>query len=248
MLSNTLTRLVALLASASGALAGTPPGFEPATQESLFVAYGDVAALDGVEVAKEITQTAPIIASENKLDGASFAILMIDIDIPFDAPHTFLHWLQTGITQSSSATPVNTTTGPKDVFILTVPQDVEAFAPYAGPAPPARVPLSHRYTEILVDTSDVSDEALATLKAAAATRRNFVALEVLTSAGLEDKVVAGNFFNVTNPGPVEPPAPTNSSGAGNAPTGVMPKTGVATSYRAGTSLLLVMGALVFFAL
>jgi len=162
-----------------------------------------------------------------------------------------LQWMQTSLTQSSSATPLNTTMGSKNAYVFSVSQDVEAFAPYAGPAPPARIPLSHRYTQILVDTSEASDEALATLKTAAANRRNFVALDVLTSAGLANKIVAGNFYNVTNPGPVGSSTPTNSSGNGNNPTTLpkeIPMNGVATSYRAGASLVLVMGAVVFFAL
>jgi hypothetical protein len=55
MLSSTLNPLVALLVSASGVLAATPSGFEPASQESLFVTYSNVAALDGAVIAKEST-------------------------------------------------------------------------------------------------------------------------------------------------------------------------------------------------
>ncbi|KAI0814383.1 phosphatidylethanolamine-binding protein [Xylaria sp. FL0064] len=209
--------LVALAASISGALAATPAGFEPGSETSLVVTFGNVAALDGVEVAREITQTAPALATQSKLDGTSFAVLMIDIDIPTDNPpqtSTLLHWMQTGLTQGSSASSLNTTTGSVTAFVLSVPQDEAAFAPYIGPAPPARIPLSHRYTQILVDTSDASDETLSALQTAAANRLGFSAESVLTSAGLADKVVAGNFFNVTNPGPVSD-STTNSSTSGS---------------------------------
>jgi hypothetical protein len=45
--------LIAFAVSASGALAATPEGFEPGSQTSLLVTYGNVAALDGAVVAKE---------------------------------------------------------------------------------------------------------------------------------------------------------------------------------------------------
>jgi hypothetical protein len=45
--------LVSVAASASVVLAATPAGFEPGSQTSLLVTYGDIAALDGVVVAQE---------------------------------------------------------------------------------------------------------------------------------------------------------------------------------------------------
>ncbi|KAI3324946.1 PEBP-like protein [Xylariaceae sp. AK1471] len=247
--------IIALVASASGALAATPSGFEPGSQTSLLVEYGNIAALDGAVVAKEITQTAPTIATVSKLEGTSFAVVMIDLDIPTDNPHTLLHWLQTGLTQSPSATALNTTMGSTSAFVLSVPQDEAAFAPYLGPAPPAKTPLSHRYTQILVDTSAASEQELAVLKEAAATRQNFIAQDVLTSAGLADKVVAGNFFNVTNPGPVSGTTTSNSTtgggngtGSGSPPT-QSPITGSAISQRSSASFMgIVMVGVVFFAL
>ncbi|KAI1424415.1 phosphatidylethanolamine-binding protein [Xylaria sp. FL1777] len=232
--------LIALAASVSGALAATPAGFEPGSETGLVVTFGSVAALDGTVVAKDITQTSPKLATQSKLDGTSFAILMIDLDIPTNNPpqtSTLLHWMQTGLTQSSSAVALNTTTGSINAFVLSVPSDVTAFAPYLGPAPPARIPLSHRYTEIVVDTSDASEDALSTLQTAAANRSAFSAQSVLTSAGLADKVVAGNFFNVTNPGPL---SDTKSGGNGTttgSPPVQTPVTGAAVSQRAGASLL-----------
>lgn len=77
-------------------------------------------------------------------------------------------------------------------------------------------------TEIIIDTSDASEEGLDALKAAAANRMGFDAQSVLTSAGLADKVVAGNFFNVTNPGPLPPSPTSNSTSSGG--DGTNPKT------------------------
>ncbi|KAI1342034.1 PEBP-like protein [Xylariaceae sp. FL0016] len=151
-----------------------------------------------------VTQSAPTIGTQSQMDGTSFAVLMIDLDIPTDNPpetNTLLHWMQTGLTQSTSATSLNTTMGAMSAFMLQTSSEA-AFASYFGPSPPAKIPLSHRYTQILVDTSDASDDALSTLKTAAEQRMGFDANTVLTKAGLADKVIAGNFFNVTNAGPV----------------------------------------------
>ncbi|TRX89082.1 hypothetical protein FHL15_009999 [Xylaria flabelliformis] len=249
--------LITLAASASSALAATPAGFEPGSQTSLLVTFGNVAAQDGVVVAKDITQTAPTIATQSKLDGTSFAVLMIDLDIPTDSPpqtNTLLHWMQTGLTQSSSAVSLNTTSGSKSAFVFSIPGDA-AFAPYLGPAPPARIPLSHRYTQIIVDTSDVTDAGLSALKAAAANRMGFNAESVLTSAGLVDQVVAGNFFNVTNPGPVTGTTTSNSTTGGNNgtsssnPPSQVPVPAAANSQQASASLLaVVMMAVAYFTL
>lgn len=131
---------------------------------------------------------------------------MIDLDIPTNAPpktNTLLHWMQTGLTPAKTPSMLNTTSGAKMVFLLQNTTRTAPLAPYIGPGPPARLPLSHRYTQILVDTSDIRAESTGVLESAAQTRLNFSAMSVLMSAGLADKVVAGNSFNVTNPGPVQ---------------------------------------------
>ncbi|KAI1108636.1 phosphatidylethanolamine-binding protein [Nemania sp. NC0429] len=228
MLSKSLIAL-----AASGALAATPPGFAPGSQTGLLVTYGNVAALDGAVVAKDITQVAPKIATKTKLDGTSFAILMIDLDIPTDSPpqtNTLLHWAQTGLTQN-------------DEFVLSAPDGEAAFAAYIGPAPPARIPLSHRYTEIIIDTSDASEEGLDALKAASLNRLGFNAQSVLAAAGLTDKVVAGNFFNVTNPGPLTGSPTSNSTSGGSNGTNPetspspLPVPAAAVSHSVSASLL-----------
>jgi hypothetical protein len=131
---------------------------------------------------------------------------MIDLDIPTDNPpqtNTLLHWLQTGLTPSTTPTQLNTTSGTMSVFLLQNGTDTPApIAAYRGPNPPARIPLSHRYTQILVDTSEMAEEGEEVLRSAAETIRGFDAQSVLERAGLGGRVVAGNFYNVTNPGPV----------------------------------------------
>ena len=162
----------------------------------------------------------PRVGTLARLTGNSYAILMIDLDIPTDTPpatNTLLHWAQTGLTPANTPTRLNTTTGQLTVFLLENSTNTPPILGYFGPNPPARIPLSHRYTQILVDTSDVEPEDIAAIQTAAATIRGFNALTVLTAADLEDKVVAGNFYNVTNPGPV---STGNGTGTGGTtPTG-----------------------------
>ncbi|KAI6093139.1 PEBP-like protein [Hypoxylon rubiginosum] len=204
-----------ILAGVSATLAVTPEGFEPAADSTLLVSFGSVSAEGGNVLEKAATQTAPTIGTESQLTGSSFAVLMIDLDIPTDSPpatNTLLHWMQTGLTQSTTATTVGSTTA----FLFQNNSGQAAFAEYIGPAPPARIPLSHRYTQIVVDTSDATADNLAVLQSAAASRQGFNALNVLTQAGLESKVLAGNFFNVTNPGPVTSTTnASNSTGGGS---------------------------------
>jgi len=133
---------------------------------------------------------------------------MVDLDIPTDTAgqtNTLLHWLQTGLTSSAQATAFNTTGGTTQsngqVFLLQNRQNAAPLASYIGPNPPARNPLSHRYTFILVDHSSISTQGLNALTTAAQTRIGFNTQDILTQAGLASRVVAGNFYNVTNPGP-----------------------------------------------
>lgn len=144
---------------------------------------------------------------------------MIDLDIPTNNPpqtNTLLHWMQTGLTPATAATALNSSAGNAQAFALQTGQTA-AFATYLQPNPPAKVPLSHRYTQILVDTTGVQQTALDSLKTAAANRQGFKAQEVLTAAGLQSKVVAGNFYNVTNAGPAA--AASNSSSSGGSSSG-----------------------------
>jgi hypothetical protein len=154
--------------------------------------------------------------------------MMIDLDIPTANPpetDTLLHWMQTGLTPATTATQLNTTAGTIRAFLLENSTSTAPIVPYFGPNPPARIPLSHRYTQILVDTSGITEEGMETLREAAATIRGFNAESVLRQAGLESMVVAGNSYNVTNPGPVGAQTGGNGAasgtgaGTGSQPTG-----------------------------
>ncbi|KAI1370892.1 PEBP-like protein [Hypoxylon crocopeplum] len=238
-----LYKSLLVLAGASAALAVTPEGFEPAAEDTLLVSFGSVAAAGGNVLAKDATQSAPSIGTESKLEGTTFAVLMIDLDIPTDNPPetgTLLHWLQTGLTQSTTATTINTTTGSTSAFLFQTSDGQAAFAEYLGPSPPARIPLSHRYTQIVVDTSDATDESLSVLESAAASRRDFDALSTLTGAGLEGKVLAGNFFNVTNPGPLTSAnSSTSSTGTGSGSGGSAANSTATNSVTAPTQTPLI---------
>lgn len=159
------------------------------------------------------TQVQPTIGTTEQLTG-TYAVVMVDLDIPAglpndnaqngttpqngtdsqNQPNTLLHWLQTGLTSSSEAMDINGT----QVFLLQNADQAEPLSEYIGPNPPALEPLSHRYTFVLVDHSDIQPEGLDALSASTQERRGFDAESVLAEAGLQENVVAGNFFNVTN--------------------------------------------------
>ncbi|KAK4203661.1 CEN-like protein 1 [Triangularia verruculosa] len=193
------------LTSAPLALARTPPGFIPSTSNDLIVEYTGFYPSNGVVVSREITIPQPRIATTTPLNGTSYSILMIDLDIPTNNPpetNTLLHWLQTSLTPSTQSTTFNTTSGSVRGFQLLNTTQTTPVVGYFGPNPPARIPLSHRYVQILVDTSNITEQGEAALREAAATLRGFNAESVLEEAGLEGNVVAGNWYNVTNPGSV----------------------------------------------
>ncbi|KAH8900788.1 PEBP-like protein [Thozetella sp. PMI_491] len=196
--------LIALAAGAALVAAKTPSGFTPASTTDLIVTFGKTEAMNGVVVDKATTQTAPTIATSSKLTGSSYAIIMLDLDIPSNTnPHVLLHWMQTDLTPATTTTSLATANGTSQAFVLQNAKNTTALAAYIGPGPPAKTPLSHRYTQILVDTSSIKANGTAALKAAAATRNGFDITTVLKNAGLSNNVVAGNSFNVTNPGPAD---------------------------------------------
>lgn len=130
-------------------------------------------------------------------------MIMVDLDIPSDqSPHTFLHWMQTGLTPVITASTVSASNGSTQAFTLSNAKNTSAIVAYTQPAPPAQNPLSHRYTQILVDTSSMTSAGLSALQSAAETRVGFDTDSALQAAGLRNNVIAGNSFNVTNPGQI----------------------------------------------
>ncbi|KAK6844477.1 hypothetical protein PG995_014587 [Apiospora arundinis] len=176
----------------------TPAGFTPATETDLIVTYGQIATQDGVEVAEDAVASQPSLATATKLPGLTYAVIMVDLDIPVDTttnPHTLLHWMQTDLKPATTAT----TAG---VFQLQNTDNTTAIAEYVSPASPAKNSLSHRYVQLLVDTSDLSNEGLEAFRAAASQRMGFDVAATLAAAGLANNhVVAGCSFNVTSSGP-----------------------------------------------
>ncbi|KAL8395088.1 hypothetical protein RB595_002848 [Gaeumannomyces hyphopodioides] len=205
-----------LAAAASCALALTPQGFSPGAAAPLAVIYSlSISAASDGALSQATTAKQPKLATSKALPGRSYAVIMVDMDVPTGNPPkttTLLHWMQTDLTPSPSETILNTTLGRTPVFLLENRRNVVAAAPYIGPSPPARVPLSHRYTEILIDMSNASMAQITKLSQAALKRESFDTNAVLESVGIaKSQVIAGNFFNVTNPGPAQsgplPPTP-----------------------------------------
>lgn len=179
----------------------------------------------------------PQIGTTQRLAGNSFTVIMVDLDIPTNntgQTTTLLHWMQTGLALSPQASRVGRVGGTNDAsgntdpstdntgvsnaiqvaFLLRNTTGQVPAAAYISPNPPARLPLSHTYAQFLVDTSGLSAQstAMQTLANAAKTRQGFNLQQVLQQAGLSNKLVAANFFNVTNPGPVQA---VNGNGNGN---------------------------------
>ncbi|KAK1990583.1 PEBP-like protein [Colletotrichum falcatum] len=233
------------LGSALTARAATPAGFKPASKVDLVVAYGEQSALNGIDLQKSLTQSEPTFGTTKPLTGNSYAIIMVDIDIPTNNPPatgTFLHWAQADLAPVATTTKVQLKAG--EQAIHTLKANKAAIAPYVGPAPPAKVPLSHRYVQLLVDTGNITAAGTAALQTLS-NRGGVQINDVLTKAGLAKKVVAGNFFTVTNPGPAAngntTTAPTGG-GAASKPSSVPPSLSHGEKIsRFSPAMLLVLG-------
>lgn len=164
-------------------------------------------------------------------------MLMVDLDIPSaTAPTTFLHWIQTDMTVATEATTMTTTEGEMTGYAVTA--SAAALYPYKSPNPPAKAPLSHRYAQILLDTSGLESTVSVMLAASAQMPVNFDISIALQRAGLTDSVVAWNYFNVTNPAAAAAEvAPSNSTASGALPNIVIiaTKPAAAPTYETGNT-------------
>lgn len=142
--------------------------------------------------------------------------MMVDLDIPSSTqPTTFLHWIQTDLVASTTPETIMTSQGNLQGFGVNLAKNTTAIVAYTQPNPPAQNPLSHRYTQLLLDTSKITPAGLTALQTAAQNRVNFNINTTLQQAGLSQSVVAWNFFNVTNPGPVAAAANTATGTKGS---------------------------------
>ncbi|KAI9650386.1 hypothetical protein NHQ30_000400 [Ciborinia camelliae] len=187
-----VTPLLAV-ALAGGASAFTPSGFEPASTNNLTVAYGSKLAMNGIQVLRADTASAPILGTRTKLTG-TYAVMMVDPDIP---PATaggntsqFLHWMQAGLKSANTTT----TIGGQKIYELINVKNTPAFATYLQPNPPNIAPTTHRYTQLLFNTTGM-DASLAVLKTSGKNRGNFDTADVVKNAKL--KVLMGNSFDVS---------------------------------------------------
>ncbi|CAK7223879.1 hypothetical protein SCUCBS95973_005328 [Sporothrix curviconia] len=226
------TIVVLAAAAASVVSASTPPGFEPAVRTQLVVDYGNT-LINGQVVPKSplvVTNQPQIGIQQRRFGSSSFTVIMVDLDIPTNnagETTTLLHWMQMGLSASPQASRVGavgggtgagadagadaaaaggpSTDAVEIAFLLRNASTQAPAAAYISPNPPARLPLSHTYAQFLVDTTGVTAQssAMQVLMAAAQTRQGFNVQQVLQRAGLSNNIVAANFFNVTNPGPVQ---------------------------------------------
>ncbi|KAB8291656.1 hypothetical protein EYC80_006456 [Monilinia laxa] len=181
------------VALAGGASAFTPSGFEPASSENLTVAYGSKLAVNGIQMLRADTASAPILGTTTKMTG-TYTVMMVDPDIPSskagDSTSQFLHWMQSGLTSANTTTTID---GQK-IYELVNEKDTPAFATYLQPNPPNIAPTTHRYTQLLFNTTNMN-MSLTTLQMAGKNRGGFNAADVAKSARLT--VIMGNSFNVS---------------------------------------------------
>ncbi|KAJ4247451.1 hypothetical protein NW762_013126 [Fusarium torreyae] len=131
----------------AGALARTPPGFSPSTNNTLDVQYGDVKASEGAPVLIEDAVVSPAIGFKPNSSHDSHIVLLVDLDAP-NGTHDnsyapFLHWAKV-IPSGSSKLSSNSS-------------DMKEYAPYAGPAPPPGTG-PHRYVALLFASSNSTFE------------------------------------------------------------------------------------------
>ncbi|RAL59582.1 hypothetical protein DID88_006575 [Monilinia fructigena] len=98
------------VALAGRASAFTPSGFEPASSENLTVAYGSKLAINGIQMLRADTASAPILGTATKMTG-TYTVMMVDPDIPSskagNSTSQFLHWMQSGLTSANTTTTID---------------------------------------------------------------------------------------------------------------------------------------------
>ncbi len=139
----------------------------------------------------------------------------MDLDVPLNGGTTLLHWLESGVTPSSS----NGT--------LVTPSDPFKGAPYVSPAPPPG--NAHRYVELLFEQPDnfeiPSDFQSINPPADVNARIGFNLQKFIDEAGLTE-LVAANFFRVQN-------GTSSASGTGAAGSGAATSTAASGASQTG---------------
>lgn len=154
--------------------------------------------------------------------------MMVDSDIPSaqagDPTSEILHWMQTDLKSADTATTIDG----MQVYELVNANNTAAYASYLSPSPPNKAPLSHRYTQMLLNTTTLQASGdMSMLQKFACSRTIFDAAQVVELIGLE--VLAANWFNVT----AGAAANSGNSTSANATTGAS-GTGAATAASTGT--------------
>lgn len=185
------------------------------------------------------TANAPTLGTSQRLFG-TYTVMMVDPDIPpataGGATSELLHWMQSNLVSSNTSTMI----GGVQAFEMVIQGNTTPVASYIQPSPPDKAPNTHRYTQLLLNTTSVGGNttALSILMTAGKTRTNFSAVNVVKAAGVS--IVAGNSFNVTNgtnTGLVQSniTKTTSVAGAGAASATGAVGTGTGTGTQAGSA-------------
>ncbi|RDW63819.1 hypothetical protein BP6252_11364 [Coleophoma cylindrospora] len=176
----------------------TPPGVFPVNTENMTVFFDtSVLATNGVNIPKDNTKIAPTLALDRMLTGRTFAVVMIDPDTPAtgvggNGTNSLIHWFQDGFTSSSSSV----TVAGKTVVPLVNVANTTAIQAYLQPQSGPANGQTHRYTQFLIDTTNVTTFNVdPSLKNATKTRSGFDMAKFVTEANVQ--VLSANWFNVT---------------------------------------------------
>ncbi|QSZ37779.1 hypothetical protein DSL72_008878 [Monilinia vaccinii-corymbosi] len=135
------------VALAGRASAFTPPGFEPASNKNLTVAYASKLAINGIQVLRADAANAPILGTTTRMKG-TYTVMMVDPDVPSSKAGgnttEFLHWMQSDLTSANETITID---GQK-FYELINGKNTSAFAKYLPPNPPNIAPTTHRYTQL----------------------------------------------------------------------------------------------------
>ncbi|RDW65313.1 hypothetical protein BP5796_10005 [Coleophoma crateriformis] len=174
----------------------TPTGVFPQNSENMTNFFDtSTAATNGVNIPRRNTNIAPTLALDKAIANKTFAVVMFDPDTPAtgvggNGTNSFLHWFQDGLTSSVSEVDV----AGKNVTPLVNVFSVAPLQTYVQPSPPTG--QTHRYVQILLDTTGVTGFVVSAATGNATTSRTgFDMNAFVKESGLT--VFSSNFFNVT---------------------------------------------------
>ncbi|KAL3417983.1 hypothetical protein PVAG01_10993 [Phlyctema vagabunda] len=184
------SKLLAVATLLCTALAQTPAGFAPTTNKKLGLTAGGIEVSPGLLIPRAQTASPPTISAPSNSNASTYALFMIDIDLPINNTRvTLLHWFQPDLVVDSAGT--------------LVPSNTNASGPgaaYLQPNPPAG-DIAHRYTFVLYEqpsTFSVPAAFAAINPPANVPARGGFSVAAFAAAADLGEPISGNFWTVQN--------------------------------------------------